>query len=343
MSSISIRRFIPAIIPALVLAATVAPVAVQPVAATDGSTFVSVVNRYRANAGVRPVSLHSVIDRISVERGNQLAAARKLSHDFDYLKARLDQENICWQQLGEIVAYNTASPETRVERFMQQWYNSDPHRVIMLGSGYTHAGGSWKTGTDGRHYGVMVFVKLCGATAPALAPAPSTTGTFTDIATSKFKADILWLAGEGITAGCAPDRFCPKGTVLRDQMATFLTRALGLGVPSKDFFWDDRTNKHEDRINRAATYGVTNGCDPGKYCPAGKVTRAQMASFLARALDLPRTNRDYFWDDNSSIHEDAINRMAAAGITSGCASGRFCPSGIVLREQMAAFLHRALD
>ena len=40
-------------------------------------------------------------------------------------------------------------------------------------------------------------------------------------------------------------------------------------------------------------------------------------------------------------YEHAINRLAAAGIVSGCAEGRYCPSGSVTREQMAAFLYRA--
>jgi hypothetical protein len=67
-----------------------------------------------------------------------------------------------------------------------------------------------------------------------------------------------------------------------------------------------------------------------------------MASFLDRALALPATGTDYFTDDDGTTHEGAINRLAAAGITSGCAAGRFCPTRHVTREQMAAFLHRAL-
>jgi hypothetical protein len=35
--------------------------------------------------------------------------------------------------------------------------------------------------------------------------------------------------------------------------------------------------------------------------------------------------------------------MAAAGITNGCGSGVYCPTQAITREQMAAFLHRALD
>jgi hypothetical protein len=67
-----------------------------------------------------------------------------------------------------------------------------------------------------------------------------------------------------------------------------------------------------------------------------------MASFLVRAFDVPPTSQDFFTDDGGSIHEDEINALAAAGLAFGCTSTRFCPTNSVTREQMSAFLHRAL-
>jgi hypothetical protein len=55
--------------------------------------------------------------------------------------------------------------------------------------------------------------------------------------------------------------------------------------------------------------------------------------------------RDYFIDDDDSIFEADINWMAAEGITKGCnppVNDRYCPDARVTREQMAAFLVRAL-
>ena len=68
-----------------------------------------------------------------------------------------------------------------------------------------------------------------------------------------------------------------------------------------------------------------------------------MASFLARAAELTvGAGRDYFNDDDATSHEPNIDRIAAAGITTGCAAWTYCPSQSVTREQMAAFLHRIL-
>jgi type VII secretion-associated serine protease mycosin len=165
---------------------------------------------------------------------------------------------------------------------------------------------------------------------------------FEDTAGSHFVAEINWLAAEGITSGCSETRFCPTRAVTREQMASFVVRGVGLPASGVDAFTDDNSSIHEPAIDAIAAAGVSNGCGRGRFCPTWNVTRAQMASFLARALGLPAASTDYFSDDAGSIHEADINRVAAAGITIGCTAGSYCPDASVSREQMAAFLYRAL-
>ena len=165
---------------------------------------------------------------------------------------------------------------------------------------------------------------------------------FTDIGSSPFYGDIVWIFRAGITTGCAPTTFCPDDVVTRGQMAAFLDRALHLPKTTTDYFTDDGTSIFEASINRIATAGITKGCTATTFCPNDAVTRGQMAAFLDRALHLPKTTTDYFTDDNSSIFEQSINRLAASGITTGCSPTTFCPGDVVTRGQMAAFLHRAL-
>lgn len=111
-------------------------------------------------------------------------------------------------------------------------------------------------------------------------------------------------------------------------------------------FYDDDFSTHEPAIEAIADQGITQGCtDLSEYCPWQLIPREQMAAFLDRALDLPATDTDHFVDDDDSPFEAEINRIASAGITKGCTSdGRsFCPHEPVPRDQMAAFLDRALD
>ncbi len=131
-------------------------------------------------------------------------------------------------------------------------------------------------------------------------------------------------------------------------MTLVVSTFAGAAGAQTDPFTDDNGNVHENAINYIASIGVTVGCNPAGtlYCPSRDVTRAQMASFLARAFNLPATATDYFSDDDASIHEVDINRLAASGITLGCnppANTSYCPNREVSRAEMATFLVRALD
>lgn len=168
-------------------------------------------------------------------------------------------------------------------------------------------------------------------------------GCFADIQRSQFEAEIEWLITEQITVGCGNSHFCPTRGVTRGQMASFLARALNLPVAGADFFTDDTGSIYESDINRVAAAGITGGCGAGLYCSATFTTRAQMATFLTRALGLPGSPTDYFGDDAGSFHEPHINAVALAGITKGCTTSSFCPDATVNREQMAAFLFRAFS
>lgn len=101
-------------------------------------------------------------------------------------------------------------------------------------------------------------------------------------------------------------------------------------------------------IEWLAAEGITRGCNPpanSRFCPDDQVTRGQMAAFLVRALGLTERLENPFSDDDDSMFEADIERLAAAGITRGCnppANSRFCPNAPVTRGQMAAFLVRAM-
>ena len=162
---------------------------------------------------------------------------------------------------------------------------------------------------------------------------------FTDV--NDFDVQIEWLYQSGITGGCSPTLFCPKGKVTRAQMAMFLDRALALPAATTDYFDDDDGKTGEGSINALAKAKITGGCGPRRFCPTASVTRAQMAMFLDRALALPNATTDYFDDDDGRTGEGSINALALSKITGGCGERRYCPTSSVTREQMAAFLYRA--
>lgn len=188
-----------------------------------------------------------------------------------------------------------------------------------------------------------------------VAPPPPPVDSFADDDGSIFEADIEWLADQGITKGCNPPDntlYCPDASVTRGQMAAFLHRALDAtltpsSVPTD--FADDDGSTFETDIEWLSATGITAGCNPpsnDEFCPDSPVTRGQMAAFLVRALGYTDDGGgNLFTDDNESIFETQIDKLATAGVTRGCnppANDNFCPNSSVTRAQMAAFLHRAL-
>jgi SpoIID/LytB domain protein len=112
-------------------------------------------------------------------------------------------------------------------------------------------------------------------------------------------------------------------------------------------FTDINGSVHYDDIVYIEDQGITQGCNPPSnthYCPTGLVTRGEMAAFLVRSLGLTdEGGKDWFDDDDSSVFESDINKLAAAGITAGCNSAGtdFCPDVRLTRGEMAAFLVRS--
>lgn len=140
-------------------------------------------------------------------------------------------------------------------------------------------------------------------------------------------------------------RFAVAGTALALLVGVAVAAS---ALPPGGTFSDDDGNIHEGSIEAIAAEGITKGCNPpvnDRYCPSDTVSRGQMAAFLVRALGLTDRLDDPFYDDDGSVFEADIEKLAAAGITLGCnppTNDMFCPNDPVTRGQMAAFLVRAM-
>ena len=169
------------------------------------------------------------------------------------------------------------------------------------------------------------------------------TSRFDDVPVdSQFAGEIVGLVESGITTGCRYSSFCPRDRLTRGQMATFLVRALDLPPANDDTFSDDDGSFFEADIEALSTAGITRGCGARTFCPDELVTRGEMAAFLVRAFDLPEVAGDSFSDDDDSVFEADIEALKASGVTDGCGATAYCPDQSVSREQMAAFIIRAL-
>ncbi len=190
--------------------------------------------------------------------------------------------------------------------------------------------------TRGKITTLLAVLMMLGMPMSAVEPG----GTFIDDDGSPHEPNIEALVVAGITIGCAPDRFCPSDPVDRGQMAAFLDRALDLPDASPAPF-SDTAGPFAAEIDRLYAAEITAGCGPSTYCPNDVVTRGQMAAFLDRALDLPDAPPAPF-SDTAGPFAAEIDRLYAAGITTGCGPSTYCPNDVVTRAQMATFITRAL-
>ncbi len=170
---------------------------------------------------------------------------------------------------------------------------------------------------------------------------------FLDIEGTAHTLSIFRLWEEGVTNGCGGEFYCPEAPLTRAQMATFLVRTLDLDPIAESRFEDvEADSVHAPNINAVAAAGISLGCssDGTRFCPEDEVSRAQMASFLVRALGLAPVGAGPFTDlGGAAGHQASINALWKAGITNGCSSdgSQYCPLDPVTRAQMATFLVRA--
>jgi hypothetical protein len=125
-------------------------------------------------------------------------------------------------------------------------------------------------------------------------------------------------------------------------VAREIFKACPQGAVPRNSRQDDNGNIHEFALDCMVWYDIAKGTSATQYEPRLPVSRAQMASFVARLIEesggtLPR-GTDAFGDDNGNVHEANINKLAAAGIIDGKSKGVYDPLGTVSRGQMAKFL-----
>ena len=181
-------------------------------------------------------------------------------------------------------------------------------------------------------------------------------GKFSDIVyppntpESMFYKEVSKIFAKGVTTGCGPNIYCPNSSVTRMEMAVFMVRAMSgseipPSPPTQTFSDVPASHWAYHFIESLFRRGITSGCDVGKFCPDGTVTRAEMATFIIKAIgarDYPGPATPSFLDvPTHHWAYNAIEEVKRRQIASGYGNGNFGPEDPVTREQMAKFLTNA--
>lgn len=113
---------------------------------------------------------------------------------------------------------------------------------------------------------------------------------FDDYASGTHADNVHVLRAADIVSGRGDGTYAPQVAVTRAQMASYIAGSIEFVIDGElpdgqgDVF-SDTGGVHEANVNKLAAIGVLTGRADGSYGPSEPVTRAQMASFIARALD----------------------------------------------------------
>ncbi|MGO4108850.1 S-layer homology domain-containing protein [Paenibacillus sp. YAF4_2] len=181
--------------------------------------------------------------------------------------------------------------------------------------------------------------------------------TFSDIASVQAWAGraIEVIAAKGAIEGKKAGVFAPKDNVTRAEFAKMLTRALDLDNSlAKESFADVAdSNWAAPYIGAASKLGIIQGRSASKFDPNAQITRAEMATMIARALKVTKGAADVA-DVNAALanFKDAssISTALKAGVAFASEheivignKGKFSPNASATRAEAAVMIYRAVN
>ncbi|HEX4821643.1 MAG TPA: S-layer homology domain-containing protein, partial [Acidimicrobiales bacterium] len=184
---------------------------------------------------------------------------------------------------------------------------------------------------------------------------------FTDIGGDFFKVQIECMAAYGLTKGTTASTYSPQTTVSRGQMAEFFYRIgqmagdpLDTSTPNPNYADADQIPpEFVPAVNALTNAKIVSGFPDNTYRPSAPVSRGEMSKFMFDFLTFVGApignpgNGDYFYDDDGSNFENALNVDAAMGFyvgSPGSNGGQLSKlDQPTLRDQMAGFLSRVVE
>lgn len=174
---------------------------------------------------------------------------------------------------------------------------------------------------------------------------------FVDVPDTKYYADaVLWAYYHDpqVTSGINDDHFGPNNKCTREQIMTFIWKALGAPEPAsaENPFTDVNPNKwYAKPILWAVENGVTGGLNPTTFGVGKPCNRAQVVTFLYTAAGKPpveASNNPFTDVKETDYFYSAVLWAVENGITGGTTPTTFSPKQTCTRAQVVTFLYKAM-
>jgi len=163
------------------------------------------------------------------------------------------------------------------------------------------------------------------------------------------------LAAKGAIEGRGAGKFDPKGNVTRAEFAKMLIRAFDLESEGNEVTFKDVDAKawYAPYVASAAKLGIINGRTTTTFAPNATITRAEMATMIARAVQSVQGTGKVADEDaalKAFSDADKINATLKAGVAFAADNGliignngKFLPQNNASRAEAAVIMYRAIN
>lgn len=290
------------------LGVTAPPAAASPVRPNGETRMVNNINAARAAYGLAPLRENLQMVRLARQWARSMARQNSVYHRPNLADA-VDGDYVRLAENVGFLRLDGGSDSAIVDLLHRAFMNSDGHRAQILGR-FNQVGVGLYRASGGRMFVAVNFIKGPLDGFPL----------YRDSESSPHRTAIARLFRRGAVKGCTNNRFCPGATGTRAYLAATIDRAA--------------------RISTATSY-VKSSCSTSYACRYADMTRGEMAVILAQSLRLAPVS-GYRFSDVRAADREMINAVVAAGIMTGCGSGRFCPGREVSRGRIASVVYRAV-
>jgi hypothetical protein len=173
--------------------------------------------------------------------------------------------------------------------------------------------------------------------------------SLSDIAGHWAEASIKQAVKNGIVNGYVDGTFKPGNTVTRAEFSVMLMKAIKRQEAGAELTFTDKADIGswaQAGVAQAVQAGIINGYEDGTFRPNANMTRAEMATMIAKALRLtiePVTTTGFADDERiPSWAKGAVAALKNLGIIGGKDANTFDPSGKATRAEAVTVLIKLL-
>ncbi|RIE01538.1 S-layer homology domain-containing protein [Cohnella faecalis] len=179
---------------------------------------------------------------------------------------------------------------------------------------------------------------------------PTKEAQLSDISGHWAEANIKQAVSEGIVKGYTDGSFKPNTTVTRAEFTVMLMNALKAQDEGAELIFTDVASIGawaKKAVEQAAKSGIVKGFDDNTFRPDAKITRAEMAEMIARAMDLSiEENAETGFADDKDIPswvKGAVAALKKRNLIEGKGSNQFDPTAPATRAEALTIILKMLE